>query len=233
MTSYGWLLPFICFVAGYTGARLSFGPSGKAMPNVVGKSAHEALGILSTYTLNARVLAYKNEPDIAPGTILSQTPPAGRTVKPHQSIFLILAQEPEKSVMPSAVQRRITEINTELSSQGIAPLIYYLPHPWPPDTCFAQWPVAGDIVSKTSKPILYVSATEQKSIVWPSYIGLAVQPVVDFLKRKNIIPDIVHTDHNADSIIYTGYHIVDQRPLAGSLIDITKPEKLSVQLRIA
>jgi beta-lactam-binding protein with PASTA domain len=232
-SSYSWLIPFLFFIAGYACTRLWLEPAAKPMPNLVGKSTHEALGILSTYTLNPRVLAYKNEPDIEQGTILSQTPTAGKIVKSHQSVFLILAQEPEKVRMIPVVQQRASDAVALCSSLGLTPQIYYVPNPWPAELCFAQYPSAGSILSKTTKPILYISSGEHKMVIWPSFIGNKKEQAIELLKKKNIVPDILYTDSSTNTKPPLEQHVVDQRPLAGSLVDLTYPEKLMVQLRIA
>jgi beta-lactam-binding protein with PASTA domain len=230
--SYSWLVPFLFFIIGYGAARLWLGQAAQPMPNLVGMQAYDAFGILSTRTLNPRIIGYKNDPDVIPGTILSQAPPAGNMVKAHQSIFLVLAQEPVLPIMPQMIQRSYADICVAPSSAGITPTVHYLNHAWPAEICFAQCPSTGHIIGKHVKPILYVSSGTKHRVVWPSFVGLPIDDVMMALTKKGITADILQTAHEPSQKNPHHGYVIDQRPLAGSLVDITKPEMVAVQLRI-
>jgi len=50
-------------------------------PALVGKQLQNAVALLSQKNLNVRFITQKEDPDLPHGTILSQTPAAGRNVK--------------------------------------------------------------------------------------------------------------------------------------------------------
>jgi beta-lactam-binding protein with PASTA domain len=191
------------------------------MPHIIGMSVHEALGILSLFPLNTRVLGYKHDVDVAPGTIMSQIPLAGTMVKPHQSV---------SPAMPQCIQKRLQDTMRACETVGITPTIHYLAHSYPRDICFAQSPEAGTPVRQHSKPIIYVSSGATHLVIWPNLIGYTVEEAISLLSQKGITAHIVSADY--DESKKTKAYISEQRPLAGSLIDISKPETVAVHLRV-
>jgi eukaryotic-like serine/threonine-protein kinase len=230
--SYAWLLPFCFFIAGYVGAWILWRPDAQPLPNLVGRSAHDVLTVLSTHTLHPRILGHKYDPDVVPGTVLSQIPTAGTMIKPHQTVFLVLAQAPQLPIMPPLIRQSLKSIHAACAPCSITPTIYYLSHTWPADTCFAQSPPAGHEIPASCKPIVYVSSGKKRSVIWPSFLGKEVATVTDTLTKYGISPQILSEDDVAISTPHSSASIIDQRPLAGSLIDITRPETVTVQLRI-
>lgn len=200
------------------------------MPHIIGMSVHEAVGILSLYPLNTRVLGYKHDQDIAPGTIMSQIPLAGTMVKPHQSVFIVVAQEPVPPAMPPCIQKRLQDITRECETLGIIPTIHYLAHSYPRDICFAQSPEAGAPVRQQNNPIIYISSGTIHQIIWPNLIGYTVEEATSLLSTKGITAHIVSADY--DESQKTKAYISEHRPLAGSLIDISKPETVAVHMRV-
>ena len=229
--SFVWLLPFCFFVAGYVGTRLYVAPTSFLMPSLVGMHAHEALTCLSDCHLMPRILAHKQEDTLAPGTILRQTPAPNQTVKPSQSVFLVLSKRAAPPRMPSYVQQRLADIQQQSKDARIVPMVYHVPHNWPKDTCFAQWPSAHTPL-KTETSLVYVSTGNNQPVVWPNFIGHDAHEVITFLQEHDITPDIICHYTQADEDSYEGYQVTDQRPLPGSFVPIDQPDQLMVQLRV-
>jgi hypothetical protein len=78
--------------------------------------------------------------------------------------------------------------------------------------------------------IAYLSAGSRKPIILPNFKQLTVREAQEHLVGQPITPQITHTrpapPHECSSCI-----ILDQRPLAGSIVtlDETKPLQLNVQ----
>src|SRR5919106_6891419 len=158
--SFHWVLPFLLFSFGYFGTWYLFRKKAIPMPCIVGMSVHQAIAITSQHTLNIRLLGYKHEPDLQPGIILSQIPLSGTLVKPQQSVFVVISQEPALPSMPQATQMHSKHIVSICEKQNIIPTLYYIPHTWPRDMCFAQSPTAHSPIAKNNSPILYISASK-------------------------------------------------------------------------
>ncbi|HEV2916646.1 MAG TPA: PASTA domain-containing protein [Candidatus Babeliales bacterium] len=229
MYTYSWTLPFIFFIIGYFGTHIWLVQSTQSMPNFIGMPVHEALEISTNATLNLRLLGYKHDPDIAPGTILSQMPRVGTIVKPHQSVFIVVAQSPTLPSMPEGVQHSVADIQRICEKQGIIPMLYYIPHIWPAGMCFAQYPRAYTTLQKNTVPIFYISSGIVHKVIWPTMVGLPVQEAIDLLAQKGISAHIIAPNNDIKKTIA---YVNKQRPLAGSIVDITKPETVAVQLEV-
>ena len=117
-----------------------------------------------------------------------------------------------------------------MQSQGISPRIYYLPHPYPEKLCFAQSPHYNEPLDK-NKLTLYISAGNNKPIIWPDFKNLPLEEVIAFLDNYHIEPHIVKDAHYS---YYNNpeYIVIDQRPFAGTLVTLDEAKPLSVQLRV-
>jgi beta-lactam-binding protein with PASTA domain len=95
--------------------------------------------------------------------------------------------------------------------------------------CFAQSPQPDEPLEK-NRVILYVSSGNNKPIIWPDFIGQSIETVTTLLDMHSIKPyiidDTIHSHTNKERIV------IDQRPLAGTLLTLDEKKPLSVQLRI-
>ncbi len=200
-------------------------------PSLVGQTIDQTLVILSNHDVNIRLLAQKEEPDLPVGTILSQTPCAGQNIKPHQSIFLVTSKQPPVNTAPDMINKSIDQITQLLENSNIRGRIHYLAHSYPQGRCFAQSPKPHAPL-KHNELLLYISAHSIKPIIWPDFTNKLVEDIAEFLSTYDITPHIVHTTtHNVSHICKT-CRVVDQRPIAGTLITLDNTKPLSVQLRV-
>jgi serine/threonine-protein kinase len=201
-----------------------------ATPHLVGKQIHHILPIITHYNLNIRLLDQKEEIDIPEGIILNQTPSAGTIIKPNQPIFVVTTKKPITLRAPQCVGMSSEELCRQLQEQGINPRIYYVPHPYPEKLCFAQSPHYDEPLEK-NKLLLYVSAGNNKPIIWPDFTDMPLQDVIDFLNNYDIEPYIIN-DHQQKYYNNPEYIVTDQRPFAGTLLTLDESKPLSVQLRV-
>ena len=228
--NYLWIAPFFCFILGYSLSQWLFRIDSIPTPHIVGKYVHEAIPILSQYKLSIRLINQKDEINIPEGIILSQTPQPGKPIKPYQPLFIVTTKKPQATKAPLCIGKHIDTIVSELEQQKITPRIYQLTHTYPENICFAQSPEPGECIEKNSI-ILYISADNTKPIIWPHFIGLPLGAVSSFLEEHNIQPYIINDTPLLNTPINT-YTVIDQRPLAGTLITLDEKNALSVQLRI-
>lgn len=227
-----WALPFVCFIAGYLFLTKLYPAKEFETPIVVGKTLQEACTILARQNLNSRLIALKEDPLLPDGTIISQTPQAGQKIKPNQAVFIVASTQPEKNSAPDYVQKPLSEFEPELAAQNIRAKIYSVPSTAQSGICIAQWPEA-DLPLENNKMILYVSQTINKPIIIPNVKNKPVLEVINFLKTNGIQTDVIHThgdqeeNHTCAECI-----ILDQRPLAGSIIALDPQKPLRMQLQV-
>ncbi len=224
--NYVWTLPFLTFILGYSITQWFFHIEGVSTPHLIGKSVHEILPIVSEYRLNLRLINQKEDNDLAPGIILNQTPAPGTSIKPNQPLFIAITKNATALKAPYCIGTPIRQLIESFKEMTIHPRVYTIAHAYPEQICFAQWPENNEPLEK-NKLIIYISAGNNKPIIWPNFVGLPIQEVEEFLSEHSIVPYIIN-----DSMSLQNGIITDQRPQAGTLLTINAQQPLSVQLRI-
>ena len=229
--SYLWLIPFISFIAGYQLLYFFYGINEITTPTIVGKRLPQAFAILSQHNLNPRLLAQKEEPDLPEGTILSQTPAAGSAIKPNQSIFCVISKKPKKVTCPHLIGSKLPTIEQRLKEKNIRNKIYYLPSPYPTGNCITQLPSPNEPL-QDNKLITYISAGNSKSVIFPYLKGKPAQNVQAFLEDRGIVVTLIHSQDKGRQHTCKNCIVLDQRPLAGSIIELSIENPLQVQLQV-
>ncbi len=227
--NYLWLLPFCSFLGGYLFLYYYMQIPSLIVPSLVGKNIHEAVILLSQHKLNPRILAQKEEPALPEGTILRQVPTAGQKVKSQQPIFLVTAKKQPTIATPNVINKSIDTITKELANTGIRFKIYYLPNNYPENHCFSQFPVPDQSL-ENNHLLLYLSTGNNRPIIWPDFALRSVEEVIEFLASYHIKPHIIRNTTQKDDP--PSSKIIEQQPLAGSLILLQETNPLFVQLRI-
>lgn len=224
-----WILPFSLFIFGYFFmAYMVLAPTLET-PDCTGKHIQEALKALTEYDLNAKLLEEKEDDDLIPGTIIAQHPTYKQKVKPHQTIFLVVSKLSKKISAPSLVGLPLSELTQKLKNDTISHKNYLVPSVHPHATCIAQLPRPGEVMH-TKKIITYSSAPTEKLVIFPDLTHSCVREVIEFLEKYSIKPYISHTKEPPKQHICTTCTIIDQKPLAGSIV--TLDESHDVHLHI-
>lgn len=220
-----WLLPFIFFVVGFFTTRSFFHVQQFPVPSVVGMTLHEAFATLSNHNLSIRLTDQKIDPNLADGTILNQTPTAGLMVKPRQTVFLAISRCPQPSETPDFVGKELQEIIQQGKDRSIKIKHYYLPSIYPAGSCIAQYPGKGKSLDQSGITV-YIASEMSYSFIWPNFIGKPLSHVTDFLDQHGITPQITidPSSQIVDPIV------IDQRPLAGSIVSMVKNQLPIVQI---
>ena len=227
--NYLWLLPFCSFLGGYLLLYYYMQIPSLIVPSLVGKNIHEAVILLSQHKLNPRILAQKEESALPEGTILRQVPTAGQKVKSQQPIFLVTAKKQPTIAAPNVINKSIDIITKELANTGIRFKIYYLPNNYPQNHCFSQFPVPEQPLDNNYL-LLYLSTGNNRPIIWPDFALQPLEEVIEFLTSYHIQPHIIRNTTQKDNA--TTSKIIEQQPLAGSLILLQETNPLFVQLRV-
>ena len=228
--SYIWLLPFFSFLGGYYLLRTLCSIESISAPDLVGQKIHTALSLLSSHNLNPRVAAYKEDPELPEGTIISQTPGPQQLVKPHQSIFLVVSSHPERQLMPSLIGLDQAEAQKILKKNKIPYKIYPVMSSSISGTCVAQNPLEHEPIMQQHVTI-YFAAHTKKPILMPNFKNRNVAEVMAFLKPHQISVDIMHMQQPAAHHHCSNCVIIDQRPLAGSLMRFYEKKEI-IQLKV-
>ncbi len=229
MKNYLWLLPFCSFLCGYFLLYYYTHVQSLTVPSLVGKNIHETFTLLSQHKLNPRLLAQKEEPALPEGTILRQVPAPGQKIKPHQPIFLVITKKQPPIATPNMLNKPIDTITKELVHAGIRFKIYYMPNNFPQHLCFSQSPVPGDPLKNNHPLILYLSAGNNRPIIWPDFTQQPLEEAIEFLDFYHIEPHIIANPAHKNN--QPANKIIEQQPLAGSLIILEKTNPLFVQFR--
>ena len=231
LQDYLWILPFISFIVGYLFLESYYRIGELETPSVVGKNLLETFSILSKHDLTPRILTEKEDPDLPEGTILSQTPAAGKKIKQNHSVYLVISKQPAKIPVPSLVHKAISRIEQELKPQGFRIKSYTLQSNYPQCYCIAQHPAPHELVQE-KKILTYISTGNTKPVLWPNVKNKPVLDVIDFLKTNNINPEIKHSSPRESSHTCHECIVIDQRPLAGSLVTLDPAKPMHVQLQV-
>ena len=215
-----WMFPFICFIGTYVCLYRYYGTEKLITPAVIGKSITEVILVLSSHNLNVRILQEKEDSDVPEGTVVSQIPAAGQTIKPHQSLFLVISKKKQYTV-PALVGKSLQESMSLAHKEHMSLKTFVVPSHNPEGTCVGQFPQFGHAVYEP-KITAYISTGNNKPFVMPSFKNNHVREVLDFLKPYPCKVVMSHTSpidagHQCRTCIIT-----DQKPLAGSLV-IMKP----------
>lgn len=199
------------------------------MPTLIGKNIQEASQIVSDHILNLRILDKKLDNDLPEGTIVSQTPIPGQTIKTNQPVFCVISYTSHAYKAPLVLNKLSNELDHLLNPLGIRYKLYYVPSTLPAETCVGQIPSTNHVMHD-KKMIIYSSQGSNKPVLFPSLKHRLVQDVISFFESHHIKTYLFHqyaVDANHTCI---NCRIIDQKPLPGSIIDLKKP--IAVQLQV-
>lgn len=224
---YLWLFPFLFFILGYYAVSWLVQVESIGAPSVVGLSLQDALKTISAAQLQGQIIAEQEEDDLPSGLVLDQNPHAGQRMKKSQSVYLTVAKKPEplrapvlSGLMQKKIEERVRDLRIRIKYHDIA-------SNYPVNCCYAQYPVAGDVVEDRMIHA-YISSGSTSLRIFPSCRGMKVSDVREFLQNHDITAQIFHASHMSADHQCTNCLVRDQKPLAGTLFDLKKT--LIVQL---
>jgi len=230
--NYIWIIPFVSFLSGYILLAKIFTTEKFPTPSIVGTQILQAVTTLSNHNLNIRFIAQKNDPDLPQGTVLSQTPHAGKNIKPRQSVYVVISKKPPKTRCPNLVNQPIDSIIKIVEEKNIRNKSYLLPGQHPNSFCIAQSPTQSTLLKENSV-ITYISCGNKKSVLLPNLKNKKVFEIVDFLKNYPVKIEIVHSkQYKSDDTDCQDKTVIDQRPLAGSIVTLDKNNPLLIHLKV-
>ena len=224
------LVPFIGFLSGYLFLHHYLQKTTITTPSLIGKSLYEASVVLAQKNLGLRILQAKEDPLLPEGTIILQLPLPHQLMRPHQCIFVTISKKPQPDRAPDFLGKNHHQITVDASDTQLALKCIWLKSSYPQGTCFAQYPAPGDTVTNR-KIISYLSSGKDPLYIIPNLKGLPCGPVQEHLTKQKIqveLYDSTSTLCNPDDS--TDLKIVNQSPLAGTIVDLSK--ELCMQLQV-
>jgi hypothetical protein len=210
------LAPLITFFASYLALYWYIQTPSFTTPSLIGLSVTEGSQILGHHLVGIQVIRTKIDADVPHGTIINQYPTPGQRIKAHLTA-------------PALMGLHKDLVETEMNRLGISATYYELDSPLPAHTIIAQIPQHGQPI-ENKKMICYVSKPSDKQLIFPDLKKRSVAEVQEFCAYHNYSCDVYHPDQQEASHVCNECIVVDQRPLAGSLVDTRKP--LSVQISV-
>ncbi|MCX5924399.1 MAG: PASTA domain-containing protein [Candidatus Dependentiae bacterium] len=178
------LAPFLCFFLGYVLCNLLIGNKTYNTPQLIGLSLHQAVEETSPYHITIQLIAEKDCPGAAPGTIISQKPSAGRLIKSHQSIFVVITKLPQSALAPDFLGKSQEAIEELKQENKVKLKTYGLQYSAPKGSCIGQIPQSGQpIIDK--KIIAYTAQDKTNKYIMPDLTSKDLLEVVEFLKNHS------------------------------------------------
>ncbi|HJM69061.1 MAG TPA: PASTA domain-containing protein [Candidatus Babeliales bacterium] len=216
-----WITPFLFFIVGYWFMGKVFAIKTIEVPRVVGLPIHEGIKELSAKKLNVRILAEKEDAELPVGTILRQTPSPLDRVKPNYSIFLVTSKKPPVLTAPDLCNKSLEACIMLLKKDKIKYETFPVNSSLPTNTCVCQTPEAGEPL-RTKKITLYVSSPKSSLHIFPNCLQENLVDVVEFCKMYHLSPSIRYAEGQPRYAMHH-YVVVEQKPLPGTLVDLSKP----------
>ncbi len=100
---------------------VSSGPASLRVPDATGQSRAAAESALAMVGLAVGTVTQQVSTTQSPGTVLSQSPPAGSSLRAGGKVNLVVAQAPVEVIVPDVVGQTETQAAAALGSAGFAP----------------------------------------------------------------------------------------------------------------
>jgi beta-lactam-binding protein with PASTA domain len=228
ITWYLWLAPFISFLGGYWICYLWVQKTELTVPNIIGKSAYQAIVLLSEKRLSMRVRSVREDATLPEGVILDQLPKSGQLMRVNQNIYVTLSQKPLSFALPDFCGATAQNIQAICHKQGLDLSMHSIPSYQITGKCLAQYPQAGELVHH-KKMLILIAAQQDDPCLVPRLKGLPVVQVKRSLKQENVVIEIFHeqvdVDHTCNDCV-----VVSQQPAAGTIVKTS--ERLVLQLSV-
>ncbi|MCK4264993.1 PASTA domain-containing protein [Candidatus Babeliales bacterium] len=224
--SFFWVSPFLLFFLGYFFTHLFLSSNQITIPSVIGKPLIQGISTLSDLGVNVRFLKEKEDACLEEGIILDQLPKAGAKLRANYPVKIIVSKKPEPKKAPAFVGKTINNIKNEAQKHELGLKVYSVHSFDPIRTCVAQSPNPGSHVLRDI--VVYISDGISFLSIFPDLIGEFASEAQDFLLGNGIRTELFHKDPVGDNHFCIKCRILEQKPMAGSIIDINKKPRVQL-----
>lgn len=135
---------------------LSLGKERHKIPDLRGRALSDAEAALRTAKLSPQV-SHRYDDKVDSGKVISQTPAAGRSVRPGTLVYLVVSRGPAPIAVPTLVGKNVDDASKELADAGLrADVTRAYSEQVDKDVVISQNPTGGTLV-RGSKVALKVS----------------------------------------------------------------------------
>jgi beta-lactam-binding protein with PASTA domain/predicted Ser/Thr protein kinase len=189
---------------------VSLGAPKTTVPDLVGKSATDAVSTLANANLKAKVVKVPNDKPV--DTVIAQDPKAGIRVQQGTTVRVNVSKGPTPIGVPPVIGEPYDQAASEVQAAGFGVARKDVDATEPAGTVVAQSPDAGTFAAKGSVVTLSVSKGPKTAAV-PDVSNLDEGTAVDTLKASGFKVTVVRqdtTDPGEDGIV------LSQTPLGGA-----------------
>lgn len=222
-------LPFFSFLLGYLFLHLFIQKQEIVVPNVIGKNLQECIKILSDKSLSIKLLRMQQDNDLPDGIVLQQIPGPNQKIRPNQNIFITISKKPKPIIAPNFIGLNHKEITKNSKKEAILNKSFWLKSFYPVNSCISQYPQEGQPL-KNQNLITYLSAGSNDLFIIPNFKDTALNEIKESLNNNNILLEISHIKQNGNEFEDQYCLIIDQKPMAGSIVDMSKPLRIQLQV---
>lgn len=226
-----YFLPFLIFLSGYYIFYIFLQKRDIISPNLIGKNLTHSLSLLAENNLSLKLLREDENSDLPEGVILDQIPKPGQKMRPNQNLLVVISKKIKYSTVPNFVGQNQKVVALTIAKMGLQPKFFTIESAQPAGTCIGQYPSAGQDLIK-DKLLIYVSSGSNKLSIVPNFKDCPVIKLKELAKKHELKVDVYHnnsidlSNHDCSTC-----RVIEQRPAAGSIVDLNK--KLYLQVQVA
>ena len=219
----------VAFTGMFFGIRYIFAASAEAanvVPSLVGKKLETAQNRAEDYGFTVDIKEYESSSDPA-GTVLTQSPDAGKHAKPGSAITITVSAGPEVPTVPDLIGLTYEEALSELENAGfrMGTVSYQVSDTAIGYVCSQSIP-AGTEFPEGEEVSISISATATSTFKMPSVILFPLSEAVKLLDSTDNVKIRIMYDTTADKSL--GGTVILQQPIAGEDVQTGRTVTLTV-----
>ena len=190
----------------------------KKVPNVVGQPQTEASSAIIGAGLAVGTITQDYSATVAAGFVISQTPPAGTSVKSGTAVDLVVSQGSPPAVVPDVAG--LTQVAAAMAIVGADLVVGTVTQAYSPTVAsglvISQTPVAGtSVVHRTSVDLVLSRGPEPQTVTVPNVAGMTQGAAASAIAGVGLS---VGTVTQAYSATVAAGSIISQTPAAGTSV---------------
>ncbi|MFC2062128.1 PASTA domain-containing protein [Elusimicrobiota bacterium] len=202
------------------------------VPDIVGMTINEALEVLTEKNLSLQKVADKYDTDIPAGSIISQSPPPGLTVREGKAVESVISSGGKVVFIPEIEGKSLRQAELLLRQAGLTVGEQTRTYSSTVKINFivSQDPASGEVVEKNSYVNIVVSrgpAEEEKIKKMPNLLGMNIKVVEKILEEMEL--ELVKVTQTVNDDLKEGT-VISQTPNQGMIVD--KNTKVELELTI-
>ncbi|MBQ5757202.1 MAG: PASTA domain-containing protein [Clostridia bacterium] len=219
----------VAFTGMFFGIRYIYATSeepSNVVPSLVGKKLQDAQNRAEDFGFTVDIEEYESSSDPA-GTVLTQSPDAGKHAKPGSSITIKVSAGPEVPVVPYLIGLTYEEAISAIENAGfkLGTVSYQVSDTAIGYVCYQSIP-AGMESTEGTEVSISISATATSTFVMPSVILFPLSEAVKLLDSTDSVKIRIAYDMTADKSL--NGTVILQQPIAGEEVQTGRTVTLTV-----